>query len=847
MSEFLRNYLERKRADTNSKADSEETAELLQSLNSNISLVASSNEANASTSKKILGAIESQVAIQQQRDTVYESFTKEQIGAMYQFSEAQKSQSTSLSKSLKQLNDMMKRSLGVQTVGASKSLASHLEESNKVLHKIADYLKPDTTRSKRDAEAREVAARKGLRKDARPGSKQHEQRKSRSIVDDLGDLFDFEDDVDRKKRGRRGSRRNPRGRGRAIGSVGKTAGDVASKGSWWDKLKGKAGSVAEGAAESGKSLFSKIPGAVKGAASGAGNLLKGSASLVGKLAAPVGAALDVGSGISDLMDGKRQTEMPTGWDMISPMRWGMYAGEKINQGYESASTSLGGSGNIIEDGTNGVSAIGNNIESVFKHSVVPGFNNVSNNMGKFADDFGMSAKGLVTGLGKNLEDLGDNLKQGASAAWSGAKRAAGAAAEYTGNMANKAVQKVTGDKNATVGSVASKLKDKALNFIPGLGGTSAQFESGKAGTKAVGWDQTGGTSYGKYQIAAKTGTAQEFLDFVKQRGGNDDIHKTLSESGFAKDTGSTKGAAVDAWKKLASEQGSSERLSELEHKFIEQKKFMPAYNEAKKLGFNTDDAGMQDAIWSASVQHGKVNKEILGKVASDPNFKNMSTEDQIKAIYSRRADYTDGLKGVSKAAGRDRYEKEVQVALAKSAEGKKAVTGAETPEEKKVRLAKERDAAYAEMSLASKETAKGFDEAKASKKAQLTKEYADAHAEMSAASKETAKGFEDARVSRKAQLSKDYADAYAEMSSASRATVADFSARKAAQPMVDQSAPVEAKPVQVANAEQMTPKIEMPTQAAAGGGSAASTVPTLDSIPLQITDMGLVLLNIGHV
>ena len=795
MSEFLRNYLERKRADTNSKADSEETAELLQSLNSNISLVASSNEANASTSKKILGAIESQVAIQQQRDTVYESFTKEQIGAMYQFSEAQKIQSASLSKSLKQLNDMMKRSLGVQTVGTSKSLASHLEESNKVLQKIADYLKPDTTRSKRDAEAREVAERKGLRKDSRPSSKQHEQRKSRSLVDDLGDLFDFEDDIDRKKRGRRSSRRNPRGRGRAIGSVGKTVGEAASKGSWWDKLKGKAGSVAEGAAESGKSLFSKMP-----------SVLKGGASVLGKLAAPVGAALDVGSGISDLMDGKRQTEMPTGWDMISPMRWGMYAGEKINQGYEAASTALGGSGNMIEDGINGVSAIGNRIESVFKHSIVPGFNNVSNNMGKFADDFGMSAKGLVTGLGKNLEDLGDNLKQGASAAWSGAKRAAGAAAEYTGNMANKAVQKVTGDKNATVGSVASKLKDKALSFIPGLGGTSAQFESGKAGTKAVGWDQTGGTSYGKYQIAAKTGTAQEFLDFVKQRGGNDDIHKTLSESGFAKDTGSTKGAAVDAWKKLASEQGSSERLSELEHKFIEQKKFMPAYNKAKELGFNTDDVGMQDAIWSASVQHGKVNKEILGKVAADPNFKNMSTEEQIKAIYKRRGEYTDGLKGVSKAAGSDRYAKEVEVALAKSAAAKKEGIDGKPKEEKAV------DVAANKQPTAVASSSTGAPKADKSASGNIT-----------------------VAASRQA-------------TTVAQSTPApEVRAKKAPQPMVDQSAPVEAKPVQVANAEQMTPKIEMPPQAAASGGSAASTVPTLDSIPLQITDMGLVLLNIGHV
>lgn len=793
MSEFLRNYLERKRADTNSKADSEETAELLQSLNSNISLVASSNEANASTSKKILGAIESQVAIQQQRDTVYESFTKEQIGAMYQFSEAQKIQSASLSKSLKQLNDMMKRSLGVQTVGTSKSLASQMEESNKVLHKIADYLKPDTTRSKRDAEAREVAGRKGLRKDSRPSSKQHEQRKSRRIVDDLGDLFDFEDDIDRKKkRGRRGSRRGPRGRGRAIGSVGKTAGDVASKGSWWDKLKGKAGSVAEGAAESGKSLFSKMP-----------SVLKGGASVLGKLAAPVGAALDVGSGISDLTDGKRQTEMPTGWDMISPMRWGMYAGEKINQGYEAASTSLGGSGNMIEDGINSVSAIGNSIESVFKHSIVPGFNNVSNNMGKFADDFGVSAKSLVTGLGKDLEDLGDNLKQGASATWAGVKQFAQNPVATTVGAAKAAAKAVDKKTGGLVRKGVDALRGESSGI--GKGRYTEEEQAAISAAREKGEKFRGGSGLSADQkakideAAKKYGVDPQAMKTMAQieSGGNSNAVSATGAVGMYQFTGGTgkqygiknrfdEGQNIDAAARLMRDNKAA-----LEKRGIE------ATPQNLYLAHQQGVGGAAKII-NAAKNGTQLDPETAKNMGL--NYGNMSAKEYLAANEKK---FAAAQKASEKTVEKTELASSKPTAVGTIASKTPAATEAE--EKKKVEVA------------ASK--------AVADKVAKTETPAAQGGQPSVAASKQPT-----------------------QVASASQATSApEVRAKKAAQPMVDQSAPVEAKPVQVANAEQMTPKIEMPPQAAASGGSTASTVPTLDSIPLQITDMGLVLLNIGHV
>lgn len=102
--------------------------------------------------------------------------------------------------------------------------------------------------------------------------------------------------------------------------------------------------------ETAAKAFPTIEGAAEGAAgtaSKAGSLLGkvgGVAKVVGKGAGVAGAVLDAGMGINDLMNGKQQKEM-SGTDYISPMRWGMYGGQKINEGVESMTggTSIGSS------------------------------------------------------------------------------------------------------------------------------------------------------------------------------------------------------------------------------------------------------------------------------------------------------------------------------------------------------------------------------------------------------------------------------------------------------------------------------------------------------------------------
>ena len=79
---------------------------------------------------------------------------------------------------------------------------------------------------------------------------------------------------------------------------------------------------------------SKGAGALEGAAASKGAGVLSKVAAAGKVAGVAGSVLDVGLGMHDLMNGKAQEKME-GWDMISPMRWGMYAGDKINKGAES--------------------------------------------------------------------------------------------------------------------------------------------------------------------------------------------------------------------------------------------------------------------------------------------------------------------------------------------------------------------------------------------------------------------------------------------------------------------------------------------------------------------------------
>ncbi len=132
-----------------------------------------------------------------------------------------------------------------------------------------------------------------------------------------------------------------------------------------------------------------------------------------------------------------------------------------------------------------------------------------------------------------------------------------------------------------------------------LGKLSARYESASLGSAAIGYDRTGGTSYGTYQIASRTGTFDNFLKFLDREA--PDWANTLREAGSA-NTGSRKGAMPDAWKSLVEQ--DPERMKHLEHQFIVESHYQPVADYVEKNWSQGLSEGLKEVIFSTSVQHG---------------------------------------------------------------------------------------------------------------------------------------------------------------------------------------------------------------------------------------------------
>lgn len=142
---------------------------------------------------------------------------------------------------------------------------------------------------------------------------------------------------------------------------------------------------------------------------------------------------------------------------------------------------------------------------------------------------------------------------------------------------------------------------------------AARFESGN-NPAAIGWDRTGGTSYGIYQIASRTGAFDEFLAFLDDRA--PDMAQALRGAGKA-DTGSTSGAMPEAWKSLSAEH--PERFKELQNQFIATNHFRPAADKVRELtGLDVRGLGtaLSEVLFSTAVQHGATGSaNIFAKAA----------------------------------------------------------------------------------------------------------------------------------------------------------------------------------------------------------------------------------------
>jgi hypothetical protein len=215
------------------------------------------------------------------------------------------------------------------------------------------------------------------------------------------------------------------------------------------------------------------------------------------------------------------------------------------------------------------------------------------------------------------------------------------------------------------GSARGKNIAKQANSLEdNLGSLAAQFESGKDGISAIGYDRVGGTSYGKYQIASRVGTMNNFLSFLDKEA--PDIASQLRAAGPA-NTGSRRGKMPDVWQKIAAEQPA--RFEALQEKFIHDSHFAPALDAVTKLaGIDPTrlSPAMQEVLWSTAVQHGPAGAaRIFNRAGSKGSFDNMQAERKlIDNVYAIRAEQFGSSTDQVRTAVRSRLRQEKALALA---------------------------------------------------------------------------------------------------------------------------------------------------------------------------------------
>lgn len=200
-----------------------------------------------------------------------------------------------------------------------------------------------------------------------------------------------------------------------------------------------------------------------------------------------------------------------------------------------------------------------------------------------------------------------------------------------------------------------------------IGVLSAAFESGTQGVNAIGYDQTGGTSYGTYQIASKPGTMSRFIEYLN---GEEPRWAAKLKAAGPANTGSTKGRMPETWASIAKE--DPERFGQVQRDFIEATHYEPARDKIlTRTGVDVDTLpkAAQEALWSTSVQHGPAGAaKIFGRIIQSIGGKDDDTafaQKLINKVYDdRKGQFGSSTSSVQASVqGRMNVEKEMVLAM----------------------------------------------------------------------------------------------------------------------------------------------------------------------------------------
>lgn len=199
---------------------------------------------------------------------------------------------------------------------------------------------------------------------------------------------------------------------------------------------------------------------------------------------------------------------------------------------------------------------------------------------------------------------------------------------------------------------------------PELGALSARYESsGNPG--AIGYDSTGGWSYGTYQLATIPGTFEDFMDFLQVR--SPDLAKPLNEAGGS--DAATKGSKKfrTAWVRLAHHDGVS--FGQAQHDFIKTTHYDRQAAKLKgNFGIDVDQRSraLQNVVWSMAVQHGNGTQIIFNNALKNAKASGVNDAEMIVLLYAERSKvniYFASSKKTVQATVKKRFQQEERDAL----------------------------------------------------------------------------------------------------------------------------------------------------------------------------------------
>lgn len=201
----------------------------------------------------------------------------------------------------------------------------------------------------------------------------------------------------------------------------------------------------------------------------------------------------------------------------------------------------------------------------------------------------------------------------------------GGTASSGGSYANAGSQYATG--------LSYTPKAANSNVASGLGSVSAKYESnGDPGS--IGYDGTGGYSYGEYQISTKTGTMNNYLNSLQTS--DPDAYAKLEAAGGAEGAAEGTPEFQAAWKDCAA---NDPNFAQSQHDFIQSTHYDVAaanIQNSTGLDINTRSKAVQDAVWSTAVQNGP-NSSVFTNAFAGKNVNNMSDAQIVNSLYDERS------------------------------------------------------------------------------------------------------------------------------------------------------------------------------------------------------------------